>query len=198
MLQPKDCHNTYTFVLIALGSNVTSHIGTPAQTLQAMPGLLSDAGLKVERISRIFHTPAVPAGSGPDFANAVIGAKTDQSARDLLAGLHQVEQRFARDRKARWAPRTLDLDLLSYGTAIEPDRSVFERWAGLPPEKQQSQAPDQLILPHPRLHERAFVLLPLLDIAPDWVHPALGLSTRDMVDRLPPAALNGIVADDAL
>ena len=74
------------------------------------------------------------------------------------------------------------------------DRTGFEAWRGLTPEAQQSRAPDRLILPHPRLHERAFVLVPLADVAPDWVHPVLGRSVQQMLDDLPQAARDEVEA----
>jgi 2-amino-4-hydroxy-6-hydroxymethyldihydropteridine diphosphokinase len=106
----------------------------------------------------------------------------------MLALLHRVEAVFGRRREMRWGGRTLDLDLIAMGARILPDRAGFEAWRSLTPEAQQSHAPDRLILPHPRLHERAFVLVPLAEVAPDWVHPVLGCSVREMLAALPEAA----------
>jgi 2-amino-4-hydroxy-6-hydroxymethyldihydropteridine diphosphokinase len=68
---------------------------------------------------------------------------------------------------------------------VLPDAATYQRWRDLPMAQQRSEAPDQLILPHPRLHERAFVLVPLCDVAPDWVHPVSGLSVAEMCAALP-------------
>jgi 2-amino-4-hydroxy-6-hydroxymethyldihydropteridine diphosphokinase len=81
----------------------------------------------------------------------------------------------------------LDLDLLAVGSRILPDEIVLKNWMELSPRRQLEEAPDQLILPHPRLHERGFVLVPMVDVAPDWVHPILGRSVQQMLDGLPDA-----------
>ena len=71
------------------------------------------------------------------------------------------------------------------GNWVFPDPETFQQWYDLPPIRQAEIAPDQLILPHPRMHQRAFVLIPLADVAPDWRHPVLGLTVAEMVLRLP-------------
>ncbi|MGV6811226.1 MAG: 2-amino-4-hydroxy-6-hydroxymethyldihydropteridine diphosphokinase [Brevirhabdus sp.] len=189
MLQPKDCHGTYTFVLVALGSNVTSHAGGPVETVRAAIEELGAEGLPTERISRIFRTPAFPAGSGPDFANAVVALNTVFSAAEVLERLHKIEAGFARDRARRWAPRTLDLDLIAFADAVLPDQETFEAWFNLDGDRQRVEAPDRLIVPHPRMHERGFVLLPLCDVAPDWRHPFLGQTARQLAAALPADAV---------
>ena len=80
--------------------------------------------------------------------------------------------------------RTLDLDLIAFDQSIEPNKSVYLYWHDLKQENQIFEAPSDLILPHPRMHERAFVLIPLLDIAPSWIHPVLMKNTSQLCDNL--------------
>ncbi len=193
MLQPHEQGSATGTALIALGSNLTSVFGSPEETLRLGLEKLSDAGLLVAQTSRFFETPCFPAGAGPDYVNACAELHTDLGARDLLAVLHGVEAEFGRDRAQRWASRTLDIDLLTLGSQVHPDRETQEGWQALSIENQQLRAPDQLILPHPRLQDRAFVLVPLADIAADWTHPVLGVTVMAMLDKLPEADRAAVV-----
>ncbi|WP_313860122.1 2-amino-4-hydroxy-6-hydroxymethyldihydropteridine diphosphokinase [Parasedimentitalea psychrophila] len=175
--------------LIALGGNLPSAAGAPQSTLVSAIAELSRRGLYVQLLSRFFHTPCFPAGAGPDYVNAVIQLSTDISSADLLAILHDVEAQFARVREQRWGMRTLDLDLIAREDQVSPDLATYRHWQALPLAAQTRRAPEQLILPHPRLQDRGFVLVPLCDIAPDWQHPVLGLSAREMLAALPKAAV---------
>ncbi len=139
--------------------------------------------------SRLFRTPAWPPGSGPDFANAVVWLWAPVPPVRLLARLHAIEARAGRIRGTRWAARVLDLDLLASGGRVWPDRATQAAWRALPPERQMREAPKGLILPHPRLQDRAFVLVPLRDIAPEWRHPVTGRRVTEMAARLSAAEL---------
>lgn len=130
--------------------------------------------------------------------NAAVAIDTDLLPEDLLNLLHSVEADFGRERPSRWAPRSLDLDLIAYGDTISPDRLVLKHWMELPLDLQKQLAPEQMILPHPRMHERSFVLIPLADIAPDWRHPATGQSVREMVVELPESEKSGVEPLDDL
>lgn len=187
MPQEFDRRAAYTKGLVALGGNVTSLAGHPGATLErALEHLAQLQGAPVQA-SRLFRTPSFPAGSGPDYVNAVARIETDLSATDLLAALHAIEAAFGRERDTRWAARTLDLDLLDFGGAVLPDLATYAAWRDLPLEAQMRAAPDRLILPHPRIQDRAFVLVPLADIAADWVHPVSGQSVTEMLAALPEA-----------
>lgn len=181
-------------VAIALGSNATSSAGTPKDALLSALIRLPTDSLRLTGVSRFFATPAVPAGSGPDYVNAAATAVTTFSPPDLLAHLHNIEAGLGRERRIRWAARSIDLDLLWYGDGILPDRATFGHWHGLTAERQAKEAPDCLVLPHPRLQDRAFVLIPLSEIAAQWRHPVLGVTVREMVRALPEAEKQAISA----
>lgn len=181
-------------VLIALGSNAASNWGDVGSTLRcALEKLLEHLGPE-QRISRFYETPAFPAGSGPAFINSVVEHRSDRPAPDILQILHQIEAEAGRARDLRWGPRCLDLDLLAIEDHVYPSRVVFERWRRLGLEQQMKLAPEELILPHPRLQDRAFVLGPLLDIAEEWQHPILGKTVRQMWAALPQTMRSEIVA----
>lgn len=187
---------------IALGANLPSAAGSPSTTLQAALTYLQDASaITVTAISRFYATPAFPAGSGPDYVNACARLQTTLSPHDLLACLHQIEARLGRRRDTgRWAARGIDLDLLAMGDAILPDAQAARHWREMPLSKQSDIWPDQLILPHPRLQDRPFVLVPLADIAGNWHHPATGQRLADMLAALPARdrdAIHPITRDQA-
>lgn len=153
-------------ILIALGGNLDSWAGKPAQTLRAALGRLEQHGVKVVATSPYYVTPAWPDRSDPPFVNAVAHIETGLAPAALMELLHQTETAFERVRSARNAPRTLDLDLIDYDSRVE-------------------QGPP--VLPHPRLVERAFVLVPLAGVAPKWHHPATGQPVADLLAALPAA-----------
>jgi len=179
-------------VFLALGANQTSPFGTPAETIRESLKELKKFEVDVLAVSRLFQTPAFPPSSGSDYVNAAALCKCELEPTELLATLHRVEELFRRDRQRRWASRTLDIDLLAVGDLVLPDHGVHQKWRGLDPQAQAKRTPDQLILPHPRLQDRAFVLIPLADVAPDWMHPILGLTVNDMLAELPTSAQVGI------
>lgn len=171
--------------LVALGGNLPSSRGTPADTLQAAVEAFAAEPVTITAVSRFYATPCFPAGTGPDYVNAALSLHSDLPPDAVLTLLHRIEASFGRERHARWAGRTLDLDLLAAGDLVRPDPATQDAWRALPADQQARQAPDRLILPHPRLQDRAFVLVPLADVAPDWVHPLTGQSVRQMLADLP-------------
>lgn len=150
--------------LIALGSNRRhGRHGSPAGVIAAAVAALDAAGLRVVRRSRTHSTAAVGPG-GRRFANAVVAVDTDLDPPAVLALLKRLEGDFGRRGAQRWGARVLDLDLLAQGAAVIATR--------------------RLTLPHPRLHQRNFVLDPLVEVAPDWRHPRLTATARQLHARL--------------
>lgn len=155
---------------VGLGSN----LGDRRATLQAaVRRLRAEPGLRVVDTSEVYETAPVdcPPGSA-DYLNAVVAVETDRPPHDLLKLLQHVEHQFGRVRGETNAPRTLDLDLLLYG------REVID-------------TPD-LVVPHPRLHERAFVLVPLADVGPDAAHPTLGKTAEELLGAVGPAEAKAV------
>lgn len=151
-------------IYIGIGANLDHPIhGGPLDTCKAALLALQDRGVDVLATSCWFRSAPVPASDQSWFVNGVARLETNLDAEGLLAVLHDVEADFGRVRGAPNAARTLDLDLLDY-------RGDVRASGGAGP-----------VLPHPRMMERAFVLLPLYDIAPDWEHPVTGMRA---VDRL--------------
>ena len=157
----KSCLFRMERVLIGLGSN----LGDSVQIcLAAIERLRSHPHVRVLERSSFYRTKPLLLTEQPWFINGVVLCETDLSATALLEVIHQIEGDFGRNRQTRWGPRTLDLDLLSFG-----DHQI-----NLP----------SITIPHPRLHERRFVLEPLLEIVPDWVHPALKVPAHDLLKRI--------------
>ena len=153
-------------LLIGLGANLTPDgYASPREGCIAAVSALADEGVHLSALSRWYESAPVPISDQPWYLNAVAEATTELDAASTLAVLHNIERRFGRVRTERNAARVLDLDLLDFAGMIND--------AG------------DLALPHPRLHERAFVLLPLGELCPDWVHPLSGITIQDLVAMIP-------------
>ena len=168
------------FAFIGIGANLPSlSCATPRATCEAAIKELVLAGLNIERQSRWYKSAPVPKSAQPWFINGVISIKISIEASALIKVLQDVESKFGRTRTIKNAARTLDLDLIAYADTV----SGWEKGAD-----------DKLILPHPRMHERTFVLLPLHEIAPNWRHPVLKTPIEDLIFKLDPRQL--ILLDD--
>lgn len=154
-------------IFIGIGANLASpRFGSPRNACEAALKEVEKQGITLLRRSRWYRSEPVPVSDQPWYINAVAALETDLAPAELLARLHEIEAEFGRVRKVRNEARIIDLDLLAYGTRVSGDGEVP-------------------ILPHPRLSERAFVVLPLVEIAPDWRHPVSGLSGPELVAALP-------------
>ncbi len=154
-------------IVIGLGANLPSQrFGDPQGACEAALDALSAAGIAVLRRSRWYRSAPVPASEQPWFVNAVAEVETGLSAAELLGLLHRIEREMGRERQVRDEARVIDLDLLVYGETVSGPRETP-------------------VLPHPRLAERAFVVMPLAELAPDWRHPRTGQSLAEMVVALP-------------
>lgn len=168
--------------LVAFGANLPSGETPPEISVGQAMARLSHSVVGPVFHSALYHTPAFPPGAGPEFVNAAMAFDWVGSADDLLAALHGIEDAFGRRRAHRWEARVMDLDLIALGDSVLPDPQTQAAWRNLAPEMAACDVPDVLILPHPRLAERPFVLVPLADVAPNWVHPVTGLSVLQMRD----------------
>lgn len=155
-------------ITIALGANLGFAGRAPVDNIHAAIARLSERGVRAVKVSGFYANPAWPKGSGPDFVNAVAIVETTQTPEQLLQTLLVVEREFGRTRMKANEPRTLDLDILDYEGLIR-------------------DAPG-LRLPHPRLHERAFVLVPLQEVAPAWRHPVSGKPAGELLAEISAAA----------
>ncbi|MFY9240160.1 MAG: 2-amino-4-hydroxy-6-hydroxymethyldihydropteridine diphosphokinase [Roseovarius sp.] len=178
--------------LIALGANLPSEMGAPSETLHAGLAALEAEGLGVADVSTFYASPCFPVGAGPDYVNAAARLETELGAAEILAALHRIEAQMGRERVRRWGRRTLDLDLVALGDEVRPDAALHAEWRDLPLAAQMERAPEELILPHPRMQDRAFVLIPLADVAPGWLHPILGRTVVQMVADLPKEAVDAV------
>jgi 2-amino-4-hydroxy-6-hydroxymethyldihydropteridine diphosphokinase len=154
-------------ILIGIGSNLAyPPAASPRETAEMALAALPAAGIRVIARSSWYASEPVPVSDQPWFVNAVAIVASALTPEGLLDRLLQVESEFGRVRGDKNAARTLDLDLLDYDSR-KRDRPA-------------------LILPHPRLHQRRFVLEPLFEVAPNWLHPLLGLGVAELIGNLPP------------
>lgn len=189
-------HDTFgNHLLVALGGNLPFGNFSPSETILAALQALAREGFETIALSRLYRTPCFPVGAGPDYVNAaaILRNIARDDVTEIIGILHRVEAEFGRERSTRWGGRTLDIDLVGIGDSVLPDAATQDRWRLLPPEAQAKETPDRPILPHPRLQDRAFVLVPLADVAPEWVHPRLGLSVAEMLVALPDADRAAVV-----
>ncbi len=156
-------------ILVALGSNVAGPWGSPRQAVERAIAELDHFPVRVVRASTLIETAPFGVANQPNFVNGVVAIETALAPQSLLRRLHTIEKAAGRRRRRRWGPRTLDLDIIDWnGITIT---------SSLP----SSQA---LVLPHPGISQRSFVLQPIAEIAPRWKHPASHCTATEMLKTL--------------
>ena len=156
-------------ILVALGSNQSGPWGNPEQTVKRALAELNSGPVKVKHASTLIQTAPFGVVNQPNFVNGVALIETALAPHTLLRRLHMIERLAGRKRGRRWGPRTLDLDLLDYhGLQM----------------KQKGQVQKALVLPHPGIAERLFVLEPIAEIAPRWKHPVNHKTAASMIQKL--------------
>lgn len=147
-------------VIVAVGGNLPGPFDSVESLLEAALTALDEAGLRVVARSSWWRSAAWPDPADPPYVNGVVVVETGLDPREALEALHAVERRFGRERHEPNAPRTLDLDLVAHGRTVIDAPGVH--------------------VPHPRAHQRRFVMGPLAEIAPGWRHPALGETAENL------------------
>ena len=156
-------------ILIALGSNITGPWGSPKATLLRAIAALNQFPLRLVRVSTINETLPFGVLNQPNFVNAVAIIQTSLSPDALIKKLHMIEHLAGRRRRRRWGPRSLDLDIIDYHGQLRPRKAGNAK---------------ALVLPHPAIAQRSFVLDPLVEIAPRWKHPVNHKSAAVMIQKL--------------
>jgi len=147
-------------VFIAIGSNLGDKISNCRRAIDEIAGFY-----EIVKVSSLYETEPVGNEDQPNFINSVAEIRTDISPHELLAHLNRIEEKLGRVRSEKWGPRTFDLDIIFYGDQIIKD--------------------DNLIIPHPRAHLRRFVLEPICEIAPEFIHSEIKISVLELLKNLP-------------
>ena len=150
-------------ILISFGGNLPSQFGPPEITIALALEQMKKHGINILKFSNLYVTLAEPNNNQPKYINAVANVETDLSPEKLLDILLSIERIYGRIRSYKNAPRSLDIDILCYNNLVNKDNPI---------------------LPHPRLHEMAFVLVPMIEVAPNWIHPESGLYINDLILKL--------------
>ena len=135
------------------------------------------------KVSSFWESKSYPNKNQPNFINAVSEVQSILNPYQTLCSLKKIEIILGRKVNSRWGSRVLDLDILASGSLILPNLRIFDKWLKMPLQHQIQNQPNQLILPHPRIQDRLFVLKPLSEIDPDWIHPVLNKKPLELIDE---------------
>ena len=172
-----------TKYIIALGSNLETKNLKRLEIINKTLECFSQFNITLNKISSFWSSRSYPDKTQPDFINAVSKVHSELSPYQILNQLKKIEKMFGRKINTRWGNRVLDLDILSAGSIVLPNNDVYCEWMKMPLQQQTEKQPNELILPHPRIQDRLFVLKPLNEVDPDWVHPILNKKPLELINR---------------
>lgn len=167
---------------IALGTNLETTNMTKIEIINKTLACLSKFGITLIRVSSFWESKSYPDKNQPNFINAVSEVRSELNPYQFLDVLKEIEIMFGRKKNTRWGNRVLDLDILGSGSLILPNLLVLNKWIKMPLLQQTKVQPDELILPHPRIQDRLFVLKPLSEVGPNWVHPVLNKNILELIN----------------
>tara|TARA_B100001287_G_scaffold268041_1_gene263858 strand:+ start:435 stop:929 length:495 start_codon:yes stop_codon:yes gene_type:complete len=158
--------------IIALGSNIPFKNILPVKILEETYTILKNYNINVVKKSHIYQSEAYPNKSDPPFYNSALSIETKLQPHELLKNIQDIEKAFGRERKEKNSPRTLDIDIISFDDLIINQKN--------------------LKIPHPSLHLRPFVLLPIRDLDMTWIHPVFYETIGEIIDKFEPNELNKV------
>ena len=167
---------------IALGSNLETKNMTRLEIINKALEYFSMFNISLGRVSSFWESKSYPNKNQPNFINVVSEVQSELNPFQTLYSLKKIEIILGRKINSRWGNRVLDLDILAAGSLILPNLHIFNKWLKMPLKQQMQNQPNQLILPHPRIQDRLFVLKPLSEIDPDWLHPVLNKKPFELID----------------
>ena len=168
---------------IALGSNLETQNLSRLEIISTALGHFSQFKIILIKVSSFWESRSYPDRTQPDFINAVVEVHSELNPYQILLELKNIEKKMGRKNKTRWGSRILDLDIIGSGSIILPNNFEFNKWLKMPLHKQIKIQPDELILPHPRIQDRLFVLNPLNEVAPHWTHPVFNKTPLELINR---------------
>ena len=168
---------------IDLGSNLETENMNRLEILNKALEYFPMFSISLIKVSSFWESKSYPNKNQPNFINAVSEVQSILNPHQTLCSLKKIEIILGRIINSRWGNRVIDLDILAAGSLILPNLRIFDKWLKMPLQQQMNNQPNQLILPHPRIQDRLFVLKPLSEIDPDWMHPVLYKKPLELIDE---------------